>query len=100
MYKSPIEIIYEDIKYKQEDEIYRAIENYNIHVDKDELLRALAYDRMQYEAGYRDGIREFAEYLKKHSCSYDLDNYHSFDAIDIEDLDDLAGEFLDKKEYF
>ena len=49
---------------------------------------------MQYEAGYRDGIREFAEYLKKHSCSYDLDSYHSFDAINIEDLDDLAGEFF------
>lgn len=94
MYKSPIEIIYEDIKYKQEDEIYRAIESYNIHVDKDELLRALSYDRMQYKAGYRDGVIEFAEYLKKHSCSYDLDNYHSFDAIDIEDLDDLVEEFF------
>lgn len=100
MYKSPIEIIYDDIKYKQEDEIYKAIESYNIHVDKDELLKALSYDRMQYEVGYRSGVIEFAEYLKKHSCSYDLDNYHSFDAIDIEDLDDLAEEFLDKKEYF
>lgn len=49
---------------------------------------------MQYEAGYRNGIKDFAEYLKKYSCSYDLDSYHSFDAINIEDLDDLVGELL------
>ena len=47
----------------------------------------------------KDEVIKFANYLKTHACSYDLDNYHSFDAIDIEDLDGLVEYFLDKKEY-
>ena len=54
---------------------------------------------MYYESGFKNGVIKFAEYLKNHSCSYDLDNYHSFDAIDIDYLDDFVEEFLDKKEY-
>ena len=49
-----------------------------------------------YETGFKNGVIAFANYLKKHFCSYDLDNYHSFDAIDIDDLDDSVEEFLDK----
>lgn len=52
-----------------------------------------------YEPGFRDGVIKFAKYLKDHSCFYDIDNYHSFSAIDVDDLDDLVVEFLDKKEY-
>ena len=52
-----------------------------------------------YISGFHTGVIKFVEYLKQHSCAYDLDNYHSFDAIDIEDLDDLADEFLGLKDY-
>ena len=52
-----------------------------------------------YESGFKTGVVKFANYLKEHSCLYDLDNYHSFRAIDTEDLDDLVDEFLDKEEY-
>lgn len=52
-----------------------------------------------YESGFINGVIKFAEYLKKHSCFYDLDNYHSFAAIDIDDLDDLVEKFLNKGEY-
>lgn len=52
-----------------------------------------------YESGFQDGVIKFANYLKEHSCFYDLDNYHSFSAIDIDDLDDLVEKFLEKKEY-
>lgn len=55
---------------------------------------------MYYESGFKNGVIKFANYLKMRACSYDLDKYHSFDAIDVEDLDDLVEEFLDKKEYF
>ena len=50
-----------------------------------------------YSEGFEAGIMAFVEYLKEHSCSYDLDNYHSFDAIDIDNLDDLVKEFFDNK---
>ena len=61
---------------------------------------ALAYQNGReagYDDGYEDGAVMFAKYLKHRSCSYDLDNYHSFDAIDIDDLDDLVEEFLRKQ---
>ena len=68
MYKSPIEIITSDMKVdmekKQGDMIYRAVQEVNINVDRDELMNALKYDRGQYQKGYVDGIKEFAERLK------------------------------------
>lgn len=48
----------------------------------------------QTEDPARDTIKEFVEYLKKHSCFYDLDNYCSFSAVDVDNLDELAEEFL------
>ena len=47
-----------------------------------------------YKNGYREGVKAFSNYLKKHSCFYDLDSYHSFRAIDIDDLDELIENFL------
>lgn len=44
----------------------------------------------------REKVREFVKYLKEHSCFYDLDNYHSFSAIDVDYLDELAEKFLRK----
>lgn len=57
-YVSPIAV---EIARKQESDlekaIYTALETYNITVDKDELLKALSYDRNQYEAGYKAGYK-------------------------------------------
>ena len=39
-----------------------------------------------------EAYKEFAERLKKKACAYDLDNYHSFDAVEIEWIDDLLEE--------
>jgi rubrerythrin len=59
MYNSPIEILITDIQHQivkqQDEEIYQAVLNYVPNVDKEELLRALQYDRDQYEKGYADG---------------------------------------------
>ena len=56
-YKSPIDIIYGEIQLRMENEIMRAVQKVDINVDKDELIKALAYDRGQYERGFRDGER-------------------------------------------
>ena len=56
-YKSPIDIIYGEIQLRMENEIMRAVQKVDINVDKDELIKALAYDRDQYERGFRDGER-------------------------------------------
>ena len=59
MYKSPIELIIADIQHQiakeQDEEIYKAVVSYIPNVDKEELLRALKYDRDQYDKGYGDG---------------------------------------------
>ena len=58
MYKSPIHMYLTDIQKQLNDSIeeqaYQCIKNVGIVVDKDELIRALQYDRQQYEKGYAD----------------------------------------------
>lgn len=44
-YKSPIEILMKEAKLDFENGIYNAIQEYEINVDKDELIKALNYDR-------------------------------------------------------
>jgi hypothetical protein len=92
-YKSPIEVITQGVQMTIEDGVYKAVENYGINVDKDELLKALQYDRKQYQKGFADGIKAVAKILKESMCNYDLDNYHSFRAIEEETLDDIIKEY-------
>jgi hypothetical protein len=65
MYEAPITIITGQMKYEIENEIYRAVQEVGVSVDKEEIIKALQYDREQYIKGYTDGIKEFAEKLKK-----------------------------------
>ena len=58
MYKSPIDIIYGQMEKQMEGDILRAVQRYGINVDKEELIRALQYDREQYEKGYADAKAE------------------------------------------
>lgn len=53
-YKSPIDLIAEQIETETENEIVRAVQRVGVNIDKKELIRALAYDRNQYAKGYHD----------------------------------------------
>lgn len=64
MYKSPIEIIIGQMKTNYEDEIFRAVQNVGINVDKEELLKALEYDRGQYEEGFEEGEKYVLRHLR------------------------------------
>lgn len=64
MYKSPIEIIIGQIKTNYENEIYSAVQNVGINVDREELLKALEYDRGQYEEGFREGEKYVLRHLE------------------------------------
>lgn len=88
MYKSPIELIRadtlfsntrsieEEIAEQMEKPVAIGIDNYilesirrvDVIVDREELLKALAYDRQQYQKGYRDGVRDAVEKLKEKKC--------------------------------
>lgn len=65
MYESPINIIQGEMQMQLEGEVYKAIQKVGVDVDKEELLKALQYDREQYKKGYNDAIEEFAEIFKR-----------------------------------
>lgn len=58
MYESPITLINGELQLCLEDGVYKAVRQVGIEVDKDELIKALKYDRGQYEKGYADAKAE------------------------------------------
>lgn len=62
MYESPITVVYGDIQteFKRETEslIVSCVQNVGVDVNKDELVKALSYDRDQYDKGYADAMAE------------------------------------------
>lgn len=59
MYKSPIELISGELRTEIKNKISKAIQDVGVFVDKEELIKALEYDRQQYEKGYEDGKSEY-----------------------------------------
>ena len=63
-YKSPVKIDYSNEKWitefieAQDRYIVNTILDLGIEVDKNELVKALEYDRGQYETGYIDGYKD------------------------------------------
>ena len=57
-YEPPINLIIGDVEAHIEDNIMETVHNYGIYVNKEELQRALIYDRGQYTAGYEKGFSE------------------------------------------
>ena len=62
MYKSPIEIKLDDIVSdaveKADEYIVKYVQQIGVNVDKDELIKALKFDRGQYEKGWNDRDNE------------------------------------------
>lgn len=61
-YKSPISIIQDEmhrqIQIEMENEVMKCVQNVGVHVDRQELIKALQYDRGQYEKGYQKGYQD------------------------------------------
>ena len=62
-YQSPIDVIMGQMHISYENEICKAVQNVGINVDKNELLKALQYDRGQYQKGYADRDSEIIRCL-------------------------------------
>lgn len=96
MYKSPIEVVVsqfqEMIIQQQDEQTLQAIQKVGIKVDKDELVKALSYDRKQYEKGYVDGVMEFAEGLISQAKSFD-----NIQLVFVKQIIDLAKEMAGAK---
>lgn len=57
-YESPIELLSEALETQIEGDMFKCVQRYGFNVDKDELERALRYDRGQYEKGFREGTAQ------------------------------------------
>ena len=94
MYESPIKItestidsIYKAIIKQKDDAIFAEIQtSFGVDLDRKELIRALQYDRNQYDKGYADGKRDAEAALVrcKDCCwfnkrGYEEDNEHEED---------------------
>ncbi len=55
MWESPINQILGEMRVEMEGECLKAVQQCGFVVDKEELAKALMYDRQQYEKGYADG---------------------------------------------
>ena len=65
-YISPIEQTYREIQRKEEEQLGLTIEaEIGYKVDKDELIKALRYDRDQYNKGFADGYAACKEKIMK-----------------------------------
>ncbi len=55
-YIPPVTIYTQQIVDSVEDDIYKTVIGYGVDVDRNELIRALTYDREQYKQGYHAGV--------------------------------------------
>ena len=53
-------------------------------------------EQKYYQQGKIDGIREFTRELKKHSCSYDLEEWMDFDVVNVEVIGTLMNDCINK----
>ena len=71
MYKSPIDIIEKQMRMEFDDGIWKTVQDYAVSVDKEELIKALRYDRDQYEKGYADGkVAAIDELVRCKDCKH------------------------------
>ncbi len=60
-YESPVKLVQtepfiEHLRDETDNMIYRAVIHADVDMDREELIKALEYDRGQYEKGYADGL--------------------------------------------
>lgn len=89
-YESPIKFIQGEIEMKIEEDICRAVQNVGVEVDKEELLKALEYDRGQFEKGFDCGYkRAIDDVISKCSKEYQVWSNDSVCKIWLSDLVEL-----------
>lgn len=104
MYEPIGHLVSGEMRMEVENGIVKAVKDMGIVVDKEELVKALQYDRGQYDKGYRDGIKEFAERFTNRICekldqSLDNPNGNNYYITDVyTDIDNLVEEMTERKE--
>ena len=93
MYKSPIEIYASQMSVEYENGVLQYVQKYFPYVDKDELYKALQYDRNQYDEGFVDGATELANRLKE--WFVENSNYWFSHSVNM-DIDEVLNNMISK----
>lgn len=79
-WESLIKTICDEMRTQVEGEVIKAVQRVGIDVDKDELIKALNYDRKQYEKGLLEGYAKAkSEIIRCKNCRHSIDYYHDGD---------------------
>ena len=70
MYESPIKVFQSNLEMQFEGEILKAVQQADITVNRDELIRALRYDREQYQKGFDDARKNAVPVVRCKDCEY------------------------------
>ena len=93
MYESPINIIISKLCTKLESDCVKSVQRYGFDVDKEELAKALNYDRKQYEKGYMYGYNKAIDDLLEDANEMAIEVYtgtYTMKAIGIGLLEQIA----------
>ena len=103
MYKSPIEIyttdIHSQMTKKMDDVIWEAVLKYDVVVNKEELVKALKYDRDQYGKGFKDAEMIFKreiDYEVIRKAMWEVFREENYPTLTYQNIDYLAEKVLKK----
>ena len=96
MYESPIKVIQGELETQLEGEILKAGHRVGVTVDRDELIRALRYDREQYQKGFDDAREDAVVVTRCKDCEHLVNatvNGNGFLICDISDMEIAPDDF-------
>ena len=96
MYGSPIKVIQGELETQLEGEILKAVHRVGVTVDRDELIRALRYDREQYQKGFDDAREDAVVVTRCKDCEHLVNatvNGNGFLICDISDMETAPDDF-------
>lgn len=94
MYESTINQILGEIQVTYENECMKAVQSVGFDVNKEELIKALMYDRNQYEKGYREAIDDFVSEIIKRFTEKEKTGEYMFCACEVKQMIADLGEEL------
>ena len=91
MYESPINMIISEFCTNLENDCLKSVQRFGFDVDKEELAKALKYDREQYEKGYADGYKKaLDDFADKAQKECDIQNWSKNYGISFENLEKIS----------
>lgn len=94
MWESPITVATKETRIELENGIYKAIIEHGVHVEKDELIKALQYDRDQYNKGYEDGVKVGMMNLAEKAKDVAMSRLINKGMLNVFDIDNILIEML------